>query len=268
MALPAFNMRQLLEAGVSLRPPVASLEPQDGALHLRRPQQHPHHRPDADRRRCCIRRWSRSPTPSPAAAACCSSAPSARPRMRSPTPPSARAQYFINHRWLGGTLTNWKTISQSIRRLRQLDDILADPQGRTKKEILHAHARARQAQPVAGRHQGHGRPARPAVRDRHEQGEHRHPGSHASSASRSSPSSTPTAIPTASTSRSRATTTPAAPSRSIATSSRAPPSTASSAARSRPASTSAPPRRRRPRSCRRPRPSSRASKRRAARPTT
>jgi len=46
------------------------------------------------------------------------------------------AQYFINHRWLGGTLTNWKTISQSIRRLRQFDDILADPQGRTKKEVL------------------------------------------------------------------------------------------------------------------------------------
>ena len=42
----------------------------------------------------------------------------------------------MNHRWLGGTLTNWKTVSQSIRRLRQLDDILADPQGRTKKEIL------------------------------------------------------------------------------------------------------------------------------------
>ena len=46
------------------------------------------------------------------------------------------AQYFINHRWLGGTLTNWKTISQSIRRLRQLDDIVGDPQGRTKKEVL------------------------------------------------------------------------------------------------------------------------------------
>ena len=46
------------------------------------------------------------------------------------------AQYYINHRWLGGTLTNWKTISASIRRLRQLDDILADPQGRSKKEIL------------------------------------------------------------------------------------------------------------------------------------
>ena len=47
------------------------------------------------------------------------------------------AQYFINHRWLGGTLTNWKTISASIRRLRQLDEILAgEGQGRTKKELL------------------------------------------------------------------------------------------------------------------------------------
>ncbi len=46
------------------------------------------------------------------------------------------AQYFMNHRWLGGTLTNWKTVSQSIRRLRQLDDILENPHGRTKKEIL------------------------------------------------------------------------------------------------------------------------------------
>ena len=46
------------------------------------------------------------------------------------------AQYYINHRWLGGTLTNWKTISQSIRRLRKLDDVLADAQGRTKKELL------------------------------------------------------------------------------------------------------------------------------------
>jgi small subunit ribosomal protein S2 len=47
------------------------------------------------------------------------------------------AQYFINHRWLGGTLTNWKTISQSIRRLRQIEEVLAgEGQGRTKKEIL------------------------------------------------------------------------------------------------------------------------------------
>ena len=47
------------------------------------------------------------------------------------------AQYFINHRWLGGTLTNWKTISQSIRRLKQLEELLAgEAKGRTKKELL------------------------------------------------------------------------------------------------------------------------------------
>ena len=47
------------------------------------------------------------------------------------------AQYYMNHRWLGGTLTNWKTISQSIRRLKQLDELLGgDTRGRTKKELL------------------------------------------------------------------------------------------------------------------------------------
>ncbi len=47
------------------------------------------------------------------------------------------AQYYMNHRWLGGTLTNWKTISQSIRRLKQLEEILAgEGKGRTKKELL------------------------------------------------------------------------------------------------------------------------------------
>jgi small subunit ribosomal protein S2 len=47
------------------------------------------------------------------------------------------AQYYMNHRWLGGTLTNWKTISASIRRLRKLDEMLGgEAKGRTKKEIL------------------------------------------------------------------------------------------------------------------------------------
>ena len=46
-------------------------------------------------------------------------------------------QYYVNHRWLGGTLTNWKTITGSIKRLRQIDDLLSgDTQGLTKKEIL------------------------------------------------------------------------------------------------------------------------------------
>ncbi len=47
------------------------------------------------------------------------------------------AQYYINHRWLGGTLTNWKTITQSIKRLKKLDEVLAgEAQGLTKKERL------------------------------------------------------------------------------------------------------------------------------------
>jgi small subunit ribosomal protein S2 len=47
------------------------------------------------------------------------------------------AQYFVNHRWLGGMLTNWKTITNSIKRLRYLDELLAgEGQGFTKKELL------------------------------------------------------------------------------------------------------------------------------------
>jgi small subunit ribosomal protein S2 len=46
-------------------------------------------------------------------------------------------QYYVNHRWLGGMLTNWKTISQSIRRLRELEGRLAEgTMGLTKKETL------------------------------------------------------------------------------------------------------------------------------------
>jgi small subunit ribosomal protein S2 len=46
-------------------------------------------------------------------------------------------QYYVNHRWLGGMLTNWKTISQSIKRLREMEELLAQPDlGLTKKEIL------------------------------------------------------------------------------------------------------------------------------------
>ena len=46
-------------------------------------------------------------------------------------------QYYVNHRWLGGMLSNWKTISGSIKRLRELDDRLAsNTSGLTKKELL------------------------------------------------------------------------------------------------------------------------------------
>ncbi len=47
------------------------------------------------------------------------------------------AQYYVNARWLGGMLTNWKTISRSISRLRELENLLSgEAQGLTKKERL------------------------------------------------------------------------------------------------------------------------------------
>jgi small subunit ribosomal protein S2 len=49
----------------------------------------------------------------------------------------AAGQHFVNHRWLGGMLTNWKTISQSIKRLKTLEEQLSgDTAGLTKKEVL------------------------------------------------------------------------------------------------------------------------------------
>jgi small subunit ribosomal protein S2 len=47
------------------------------------------------------------------------------------------AQFYMNHRWLGGTLTNWKTVSNSINRLKAIDDQMAEGlEGLTKKERL------------------------------------------------------------------------------------------------------------------------------------
>ena len=47
------------------------------------------------------------------------------------------AQFYVNHRWLGGMLTNWKTVSESIKQLRKLEEQLAgEHTGLTKKEVL------------------------------------------------------------------------------------------------------------------------------------
>ena len=48
------------------------------------------------------------------------------------------AQYYVNHRWLGGTLTNWKTISNTIARLKSIQGTLDEEEsaGLTKKELL------------------------------------------------------------------------------------------------------------------------------------
>ena len=49
----------------------------------------------------------------------------------------ASGQYFVNHRWLGGMLTNWQTVSKSIKKLKTIEEQLSgDVSGLTKKEIL------------------------------------------------------------------------------------------------------------------------------------
>jgi len=60
-------------------------------------------------------------------------------QAQEPIAQAARAagQHFVNHRWLGGMLTNWKTISGSIKRLKTLEEKLSgDTHGFTKKEVL------------------------------------------------------------------------------------------------------------------------------------
>lgn len=60
-------------------------------------------------------------------------------QAQDPIAESARraGQYYVNHRWLGGMLTNWKTISGSIKRFKALDEQLSgDTAGLTKKEVL------------------------------------------------------------------------------------------------------------------------------------
>ncbi len=60
-------------------------------------------------------------------------------QAQEPVADSARrcGQYFVNHRWLGGMLTNFKTISGSIKRLRELDEKMNNPaSGLTKRELL------------------------------------------------------------------------------------------------------------------------------------
>ena len=67
------------------------------------------------------------------------------------------AQYYMNHRWLGGTLTNWQTVSQSINRLKAVDERLADgAEGLTKKERLNMEREQAKLQASLGgiRHMG------------------------------------------------------------------------------------------------------------------
>ncbi len=138
MALPSYSMRQLLEAGVHF-----------AIIHRRwNPKMAPYifgirngiHIIDLQQTVPMLDRWhaGRARRGRGRAGACCSSAPSARRRIMWPKRPSVAASTDVNHRWLGGMLTNWKTISHSIKRLRDIEERLASgaTQGLTKKEQL------------------------------------------------------------------------------------------------------------------------------------
>ena len=120
-------------------------------------------------------------------------------------------QYYVNHRWLGGMLTNWKTISHSIKRLSELDEQLTgDTRGLTKKELLElTRERDKLEQSLGGIRDMGGMPDMIFVIDTNkeeiaiqEAQQARHPGGRGARHQ--------LAIRTASTIRSRATTTPAA----------------------------------------------------------
>ena len=110
----------------SLRPPDQALEPEDEAVHLRRPQRHLHHRPPEDGHAGARGLPLRGRRHRARRRACSSSAPRSRPRTSSARRPAARGQFFVTSRWLGGTLTNFKTIKQGIDRLKTLEKMAED----------------------------------------------------------------------------------------------------------------------------------------------
>ena len=151
-----------------LRPPDAPLEPQDAPLHLRRARRHLHHRPAQDRgaaRAGAAVRRPRSPT---AAARCCSSAPRSRPATAIKEVAEAAGMPYVNHRWLGGLLTNFQTISKRIKRLHDLERY-ADRRPARAAADARAHVGPGRPGEAAGqprRRQEHAARARRDVRDR------------------------------------------------------------------------------------------------------
>jgi ribosomal protein S2 len=139
-------------------------------------------------------------------------------QAQEPIAQAARAsgQHYVNHRWLGGMLTNWKTISGSIKRFKALEEQLSgDTTGLTKKEVLQlTRERDKFELSLGGIRDMGGIPDVMFVIDANkEELRSRKP---TSSASRSWRSSIRTSRPMASLSRFRRTMTPAAPSASTA----------------------------------------------------
>ena len=103
-------------------------------------------------------------SPRKSARALVAQAASIKLEHREPVAEAAKrcAQYYMNNRWLGGTLTNWRTVSGSIARLRELETILANGgEGRVKKELLNLQ---REKDKLSAEDEG-GAVARPRRRD-------------------------------------------------------------------------------------------------------
>ena len=136
MALPEFSMRQLLEAGVHYGHQTARWNPKMGEFIY------------GDRNGIHILDLTQTVPMLDAALKIVRDTVAKNGRIlfvgtkRQAQKPIAEAaekcaQYYMNHRWLGGTLTNWKTVSQSIQRLKTIDEVLgAGGEGLTKKERL------------------------------------------------------------------------------------------------------------------------------------
>jgi small subunit ribosomal protein S2 len=137
MSLPDYNMRQLLEAGVHFGHQTQRWNPKKAPYIF------------GDRNGIHIMDLSKSVPLLHQALVLIEETIAAGGRIlfvgtkRQASEPIARyakqcAQYYMNSRWLGGTLTNWNTISKSISRLRELDNLLSGDasRGLTKKEIL------------------------------------------------------------------------------------------------------------------------------------
>ncbi len=95
-------------------------------------------------------------------------------QAQEPIADAARAsgQHFVNHRWLGGMLTNWKTISGSIKQHedRSKSSFRATCRASPRRKFSSSRASATSSRTVARRHPRHGRHSRRDVRDRRQQG--------------------------------------------------------------------------------------------------
>ena len=198
-------------SGRPLRPPDPPLEPEDEAVHLPRAQRHLHHR---SRTRPCEAARDAYDVVKQTVAASGEVDPLRRHQeagagRRSRKRPSAAGTFYVNQRWLGGTLTNFATIQKRIERLRELERMKAqgDFDRLPKKEVAQPDRRdgASWSDSWAASRTCTACPTRSSSSTRRRSASRS--ARRASWGSRSSRSSIRTAIRTKSTTRSRATTT-------------------------------------------------------------